>query len=412
MKRAFSSRTSQRVAVGALLLGAWLVAVPAMQERAAARLVAVADIHGDFAAFSGILQAAKLIDASGAWTGGASTLVQTGDYTDRGADVKRVIELLRALEAAAPKSRGRVHILLGNHEIMNLLVEHRDLNPAAYAAFADKDSESRRERAFAEYLKLGDQREKESGARAAVYDQRSPDAWMAAHPPGFLEYVAAFGPDGSYGKWLRSRDVAVQVRDTIFMHAGLDPASAPPTLDEVNRLVRDEIRAYDRSRKYMVDKGLILPFFTLKETLAAINAEVEALKQGKGAAADAHHLEMLNAVLGLGKSPLLAGTGPMWFRGFATWTDEEGSANITTLLERYGASRFVAGHTTQKANEIVHRFDNRVFLIDTGMLAEVYKGNASALEIDGNTISAIYPDRRVVLVNGAPQRVGGAGAIR
>jgi hypothetical protein len=385
-----------------------LTAGASSQQPAPARVVAVGDIHGDYAAFNGILQAAKLIDASGVWTGGDAVLVQTGDYTDRGPDVKRVIELLRALESSAPRARGRVHVLLGNHEVMNMLVEHRDLNPEVYKPFVDQNSESRRERAFADYLKLGDRREKESGVRAPVYDQRARETWMAAHPPGFLEYVAEFGPDGALGRWLRDKLVAVEVQGSIFMHAGLDPATAPPTLDELNRLVRDEIRKYDRARKYLADKGLILPFFTLKEAVAAAAAEGEALKQGKGVAADAQHVEMLNALLGLGTSPLLSGTGPMWFRGFANWTEEEGAASIGTLLERYRASRFVTGHTTQKANEIVARFDNRVFLIDTGMLAAVYKGNASALEIAGDTISAIYPDRKVVITNGAGQRAGRA----
>jgi hypothetical protein len=44
------------------------------------------------------------------------------------------------------------------------------------------------------------------------------------------------------------------------------------------------------------------------------------------------------------------------------------------------------------------RFGQRVFLIDTGMLAAVYKGRPSALEIDGARIKAIYPGEESVLV--------------
>jgi hypothetical protein len=39
------------------------------------------------------------------------------------------------------------------------------------------------------------------------------------------------------------------------------------------------------------------------------------------------------------------------------------------------------------------------------MLASVYKGRASALEIAAGAATAIYPDQRVLLVP-APQRVG------
>jgi hypothetical protein len=58
----------------------------------------------------------------------------------------------------------------------------------------------------------------------------------------------------------------------------------------------------------------------------------------------------------------------------------------------------VTGHTPQASGRITPRFENRVFLIDTGMLAAVYKGRPSALEIKDGVITAIYTDRRDVLV--------------
>jgi hypothetical protein len=121
---------------------------------------------------------------------------------------------------------------------------------------------------------------------------------------------------------------------------------------------------------------------------------------------DALHIEMLQAVLDVGESPLLAGDGPLWFRGFATWPDDEGGAHIASLLSQYQAVRFVVGHSVQR--EVTSRFDHRIFLIDTGMLAAVYKGRASALEIAGGRISAIYPDGRALLQEGAAQRAGAA----
>jgi hypothetical protein len=57
------------------------------------------------------------------------------------------------------------------------------------------------------------------------------------------------------------------------------------------------------------------------------------------------------------------------------------------------------GHTPQVNGTIRPRFDNRLFLIDTGMLAAVYKGRPSALEIDGTQVRALYPDQEVVLVS-------------
>jgi hypothetical protein len=88
----------------------------------------------------------------------------------------------------------------------------------------------------------------------------------------------------------------------------------------------------------------------------------------------------------------------MWFRGYATWPDTAGPM-VATVLDRLRAARIVVGHTPQVNGTIRPRFDNRLFLIDTGMLAAVYKGRPSALEIDGTQVRALYPDQEVVLVS-------------
>ena len=59
-----------------------------------------------------------------------------------------------------------------------------------------------------------------------------------------------------------------------------------------------------------------------------------------------------------------------------------------------GIDRMVVGHTPRLPGRIMPRFDNRVFPIDTGMLSTFFKGGrASALEIAGDRVTAIYVDR-------------------
>src|SRR5688572_810604 len=72
-----------------------------------ARLVAIGDIHGEIDGFKRILQAAGLADATGRWTGGRTHLIQTGDYTDRGAGTRAVLDLLMRLEPQAKSAGGR-----------------------------------------------------------------------------------------------------------------------------------------------------------------------------------------------------------------------------------------------------------------------------------------------------------------
>src|SRR5262249_55844602 len=68
-------------------------------------------------------------------------------------------------------------------------------------------------------------------------------------------------------------------------------------------------------------------------------------------------------------------------------------------------SRIVAAHTPRSKGRIQVRFGGAVFLIDTGMNAAFYKGGqGSALEIDGDTVRAIYP--------GEPPQVLSAPAAR
>src|SRR5688572_22659768 len=62
------------------------------------RVVAIGDIHGDFDAFLGLLTHVGLIDGERRWTGRDTTLVQTGDYMDRGPKIRPLLDFLMTLE--------------------------------------------------------------------------------------------------------------------------------------------------------------------------------------------------------------------------------------------------------------------------------------------------------------------------
>jgi hypothetical protein len=276
---------------------------------------------------------------------------------------------------------------------MNLLLDLRDVSPQAYAAFADERSKERRTRAYRDYASTMKR------ARLAV---PSEDQWNDARPPGFVEYVDALSPRGRYGRWLRERKVVVEKNGTIFMHAGLADTTTE-NLDDVNRTAQREIASWDRTRDMLVREKLITPYFTLQETLNAVGTEIKRIagaveaRQPVGDHVTREFVEELQSAVQIGKSPLLTENGPLWFRGYATWPDNEGE-KITALLEHYNARRFVTGHTPV-VQQITPRFDNRVFLIDTGMLSSRYKGGRpSALEITGDTVTAVYVGRRDVLV--------------
>ena len=378
------------------------------------RVVAIGDIHGAVGQLRLLLQIVGLTDSSQRWTGGRTTLVQTGDYMDRGAGVKAVLDLLMRLETEASAAGGRVVVLLGNHETMNLMANTRDTTPELLSSFTTPRSATRREEAYEAYVAL-------LADRAAVLGPLAPTPlaraeWVEAHPPGFFEYMDAFGPDGTYGRWLRAKPVVARVGDSILLHGGLHPTKAPTDLAEINARARREIETYDRLRERLIEHGIILPFSTFEETTAAVQRELDAweirLFPTGPPAPDAEvtltskEREHINLLLELGELrswSLIDEDGPVWFRGFARWANDEGLAQARSLTERYGVARIVVGHTIPATRLITPRFGNQVFLIDTGMLVGHYSGRAAALEIEGGRVTAVYLDRRETLVN-PPQK--------
>ena len=83
-------------------------------------LYAVGDVHGDVQRLFQLLREAGLVDDDGVWTGGASTLVLTGDLTDRGVHGTATIDSVRSLQTQAAASGGCVESLMGNHDALIL----------------------------------------------------------------------------------------------------------------------------------------------------------------------------------------------------------------------------------------------------------------------------------------------------
>ena len=156
------------------------------------RVVAVSDIHGAHDAFVQILERAAVIDGQAAWVGGATHLVIVGDVLDRGADSRRSLDLIMRLETEAPAAGGRVHLLLGNHEVMNMTGDLRYVAPGEYQAFAADEEPADRDQAYERYVASL------NGADTRP-DRKSFDEQF---PPGFFAHRKAFAPDGVYGRWL------------------------------------------------------------------------------------------------------------------------------------------------------------------------------------------------------------------
>ncbi len=394
-----------------LLLGAWWSAGGAF----AGRLIAIGDIHGDLGAFQDILQAAQLVDADMRWIGGDATLVQTGDFTDRGPDVLEIMDLLLSLEEQAEAAGGRVVVLLGNHEAMNLLGLTRDVNPEIYASLATPEAVARRDASWEGYKKWRRRRAKSRPRGVAPAPDVDEATWKEAIPAGYLEYVDAFLPDGRFGGWLRGLPIIHQQDGIVFLHAGIPPSLATTTNDELNARVRAEIASFDACRARLLEDGVIWetsdPLDMAREGLA----EIASLRKRLARAAESARpplqssLDVLSGCIDYREWLLVKEDGPLWFRGLARANPEDGLDWLTESLRLRGAERFVAGHTPRRSGNIETRFEGRAILIDTGMLSAVYGGRPAALEIEDGKFTAIYPDMRrpiPIEASGVPAAVG------
>ncbi len=393
----------------ALLLALLLCAtsLTSLDAQGSNRIIAIGDIHGSLDGFTAILKKTGLIDARHNWAGGRTQLLQTGDYTDRGEGTRAVMDLLMALERQAKDAGGRVVVLLGNHEVMNLIGETRDVTREIFATFADANSEKKRQQAWENYAKLAELKTEKGDPVPSVYAQTR-DAWLTTHPLGYTEYKEALSPRGKYGAWLRGKPMVAEAGGSIFMHAGINPANAPAKIEDLNLQLRDEIKRLDQFVERLIAAKLATREFSLQEILQVASAEIGlanaiiATAKEAGTEVDRRRLNvpLLMEAQDIMKVDSWLAINPeaaLWYRGLATVADDPSGGPFATLLQAYGAKRFVTGHTPQQSRSITIRFGGRAVLIDTGMLASVYKGRASALEIDGDKLSAYYEDGKVSL---------------
>jgi len=322
------------VAAASLIAATAAVAAPA-------RIVAVGDLHGDYSAWLDIARDARLIDPKGRWAGGNTTLVQLGDVTDRAPDSLKIIRSLQQLAKQAPRSRGKVVVVLGNHEAMNLLGDLRYTTPGEVTAFVDGDSSARRDRAYdrnRQAIEAGYR-----GKNPALTETAIHAAWIAATPLGWLEHRLAWRPDGELGRWATRNPAIVKIGDTLFVHGGISAEYAKLPIGEINRRAAAAMGAADDSPKSILNDPL----------------------------------------------------GPLWYRGLAgrdpdaeaeraaapgprPTADEE----LAAVLAAYGARRLVIGHTPSLTGIAVTN-EGRLIRIDTG-ISRFYGGPLTWLEIVGD----------------------------
>ena len=233
----------------ALLAATLALCLPAhaapVRDKPLHRIVAVGDLHGDFAAWRAIARAAGLVDAGGDWSGGDTVLVQTGDVVDRGPDSLKIIQDLMRLQPRGgaqerPGHRPGGQSRSDEHDRRLSLCHGGRLRRLCRQQFRRAPRHG-----------MADQ---PRGLFAGLWHDRDPkmsddairQAWLAATPPGRIEHQIAWLPDGRIGRWIIGNPAAVLVDGTLFVHGGISPAYAHMPLDEINSQVGAALKARDR----------------------------------------------------------------------------------------------------------------------------------------------------------------------
>jgi hypothetical protein len=338
------------------------------------RIVAVSDIHGDYDALVATLRQAQVIDKKLAWSGGNTHFVITGDLLDRGPESRRVMDLVMRLEQEAPLAGGRVHQLLGNHEVMNLIGDLRYVSDAEYAAFLGMEKAKER-RLWYEHFRSSQPQDRDEGFLQWAFSQRA--------PPGFFGHRRAFRHDGVYGKWLLEKPMMIVINDTAFVHGGVPPLVAEQGLAGINASLKQELVDFVQLRAQLEEQEVMSPIDRFRDIRATYAARVDAGEfEGENAVA-------AGKIAALSQSRLHGPAGPTWYRGTAVCNSLIEGDDLNAALQNIAAERVVFGHTPTVTRQVQQRMHGRIVEIDTGMLNSYYGGSGHALVIEDGELQVV-----------------------
>lgn len=304
------------------------------------KIIAVGDIHGDYDNFVQILKRAGLIDDTLKWIGGKTHFVQTGDIMDRGDYAKDVFDLIKKLEEEAVQAGGRVHMLLGNHEEMNItgtsFRQPTYVSPKQFASFLPIKFREKKENEFRQQLQ--NLSEVETNSDPSILDSYFETKWKGLMKEmGYQRlYVNTF--NDNYGRWIIEHNAVIKINDTIFSHGGISERYSTWPLERINRVLRNELNVYRIAIKRKQDPK--------------IRREI-----------------------------LYVPDSPLWNRDLALKEEESFQKTVDKILNNLEANHMIIAHTPKGSpvipenqedeRELRTRFNEKVWMIDTG-IADYY----------------------------------------
>jgi len=335
------------------------------------RVVAIGDVHGSHDVLLTLLNGLGLVGPDLSWTGGPTHLVLVGDLLDRGNAERQVMDAIRALLPEAALAGGMLHVLLGNHEVMNLVRDLRYVSDEGYSSFAGLESPDEREDAFRQYL---------DGMRGSgMTDDALRQGFDKAYPPGYFGRIKTLGPGGEYAAWLMAQSVVIKINGAIFVHGGLTEDVASQGPDKIRQQIINDIRSFWASRKVLEDYGEIGKSASFHEVLET----ARSITSHQGLQRVPTIREAASRLAGFLDSPAVVANGPLWYRGNSLENERVERTRIEDVLSILDADLLVVGHTMTRTGRISSRFDRRMVKLDIGLYEDA---GPQALVLEGDRL--------------------------
>lgn len=168
------------------------------------KFAVISDIHGQYSLMAALLKNHGIIDENLNWVFGQGHLVINGDILGRGNMVTEVLWLAYKLEQQAIQEGGKVHFLLGNHELMVKTNDFRYLN----------------------------------------------EKYISASKILQIKASELYSDNSVLGNWLKKRPAIIKIDDFLIVHAGISPQFLRRKLTavEVNKVFFEDILSPERSK--------------------------------------------------------------------------------------------------------------------------------------------------------------------
>ena len=385
------------------VIGAAISSTPCVSADNVPRVVVLGEVQGAYESAVKTLLAVGLVDDGLRWSGGDAILIQTGDLIDDGIRVREVMDLFMRLQEEAEAAGGRVIVLLGNHEALNILGMRLSVNYETYQTFANENSAARQAEAYEAHVRWQHDRAKALRSDPVEISEQDKADWLAVHPPGYVEYVEAMGPDGHFGSWLRTLPAVVKIDGRLFIHGGISPALKGQDVEAINRKVAEEIELFSGCYSVMLERGLISQLATAEDMSRVIGNEINFLNAQSPRKQDKKRIELVTGLQDFShewsKWYLVRQDGPLWFKGATEWDEAENGAEMVEILDAFGASAMITGQSNAGPPKIEARFDGRVLLTSVGMSDDPWaKRQPACLEINEDDFNVVSPKGRQVLL--------------